>query len=153
VNYPCANYPSELNDPSELTELSVSDLHVLQEFQKMLSPVPNGEQLAGGAESEHGSAKGSYAEDSEEESDDSKESDEVESSRSPKLRSERRSKLTHDPSAGPEKEVVPSTKAPKRTRTSSPEPTEKTAKQPKVASPKPRKALPRIKVTVPVAST
>jgi hypothetical protein len=125
----------------------------LQEFQKMLSPVPNGAQPAGGAESEHGSVEGSYAEDSEEESDDSGESDEAESSQSPELRSERRSKLTHYPSVGPEKKVVPSTKAPKHTRMSSLEPTEKTAKQPKVASPKPRKALPRIKVTVPVAST
>jgi hypothetical protein len=125
----------------------------LQEFQKMLSPVPNGEQLAGGVESEHGSVEGSYAEDSEEESDDSEESGEVESSQSPELRSERRSKQTHDPSAGPEKTVAPSAKTGKHTRTSTSEPTEKTAKQLKVASPKPRKALARIKVTVPVAST
>ena len=75
MNSLCVNSPSELGNPSELTESVVSDVHVLQEFQKMLSPVPNGEQLAGETGSEHGSAKGSYAEDSEEESDDSKESD------------------------------------------------------------------------------
>jgi hypothetical protein len=36
---------------------------------------------------------------------------------------------------------------------STPELIEKTAKQAKVTPPKPRKALPRIKVAVPVAST
>jgi hypothetical protein len=52
----------------------------LQEFQQMLSPVPNGEHLARGVESGHGSVENSYAEDSEEESDDSDEGDEAESS-------------------------------------------------------------------------
>ena len=119
----------------------------------MSSPVPNGEQPVGGAESEHGSVGGSYAEDSEEGSEDSEGSDDAESSQSPEQRYEHGSKRAQDPSVDPEKEATPSAKTPKRTRTSSPAPTEKAAKQPKVTTPKPRKALPRIKVAVPVAST
>ena len=146
----------------------------------MLSPVPNGEQPARGAESEHGSGGGSHAEDSEGGSDDSESSDDAESSQSSERRYEHGSKRMHDPSVDlekeaapsaktskrartsspaptentdPEKEVAPSAKVPKRTRTASPLPTEKAAKQSKVTTSKPRKALPRIKVAVPVAST
>ena len=118
----------------------------------MLSPVPNGEHLVGGMDSEHGSAEDSYAEDSVDESDESEGGDEDESSQSPELRSERRSKQTHDPSVDSGKAAAPSAKAPKRTWTPTPDPTEKATKQLKIASPKPRKALPRIKVTMPVAS-
>jgi hypothetical protein len=55
------------------------DICVLQAFTKMYSPVPNGEQLVEGNESEGGSASIDYADDSENSSDDSEESDEVES--------------------------------------------------------------------------
>ena len=143
-------FPGELSNP---TEPIVSDLCVLQEFQTMLSSVPNGEQPVKGAESEHGSVGGSYAEDSEERSEDSKGSGDAEPSLSPELCYEHGSKRAQDPSANPEKEPAPSEKAPKLSRTSSPAPTEKPAKQPKVTTSKPRKALPRIKVAVPVAST
>ena len=83
-----------------------------------------------------------------EDSDESSSSEEVESP----PRSERRSKQTHDPAGGRGKAVASSRQAPKRTRTSTPDPTEKAPKQPKVAPVKPRKALPKIKVDVPVAS-
>ena len=84
----------------------------------------------------------------EEESGDSSSNEEVESP----PHSERLSKQTHDPAGGRGKAVASSAKIPKRTRTSTPEPTEKAPKQAKVAPPKLRKALPKIKVDVPVAS-
>ena len=87
----------------------------------------------------------------EDEEEESKESDNKEEVDSPP-RSERRSKQHHDPAGGRGKNVAPSTHTQKRTRTSTPEPTEKVAKQPKVAPPKARKTLPRIKMDVPVAS-
>ena len=109
--------------------------------------MPNGEQHQEGVESEggSGSANFEYADDSE----DSSSSEEVDSL----PRSERRSKESQDPTGGHGKAVASSTKIPKRTRTSILDPTEKAAKKAKVAPPKPRKALPRIKVNVPVAST
>ena len=67
-------------------------------------------------------------------------------------RTERRSKLLHDPAGGHGKTVAPSTQTQERTRTSTPEPTEKVAKQPKVVPSKARKTLPKIMMDVPVAS-
>lgn len=115
----------------------------------MFSPVPNTEQLIEGVESDGGSADIIYAEDSEGSSDDSEESEEVES---PPC-TERRTKLKQDPAGNQGKAMVSSTRNPKRSRTAMPDPTEKTAKQPKVAASKPKKALPRMKVAVPIAST
>jgi hypothetical protein len=114
----------------------------------MYSPVPNGDQLIEGNESEGGSVSIDYADDSEDSSDDSEESDAVES---PPW-TERRSKQAQDPVAGQGKAVVSSARNSKHTWTATPDPIEKSAKQPKVAPVKPRKALPRIKVTVPIAS-
>ena len=83
--------------------------------------------------------------------DESEELDDEEEVDSPP-RTERRSKQHHDPAGGRGKNVAPSSQTQKRTRTSTPEPTEKVAKHPKVAPPKARKTLPRIKMDVPVAS-
>jgi hypothetical protein len=117
----------------------------------MYSPVPNGEQNVEGVESEGDSADISYAEDSEGSDDDSEESEEVEVQPSP--RTEGRSKQHQDPAIDLGRTVGSTTRSSKRNRTSTPEPTEKVAKQPKVAPAKSRKALPRIKVAVPIAST
>jgi hypothetical protein len=111
--------------------------------------MPNGEQHQEGVGSDDESADWHYADDSEEDSKDSGSSEEV----NLPPHSERRSKQSQDPAGGRGKAVSPSAKIPKRTRTSTPEPTEKAAKQAKVVPLKPWKALPRIKVAVPVAST
>ena len=105
--------------------------------------MPNGEQQQEGVGSDVESADWQYEADSE----DSGSSEEVDSP----PRSERRSKKSQDPAGGRGKAVPSSPKIPKRTRTSTPEPSETAAKQPKIVPPKPWKALPRIKVVVPVA--
>ena len=115
--------------------------------------MPNGEQAFEQDREGEDSAKesGEWESPGEEEEEESEESDEEEEVDSPP-RSEHRSKQQHDPAGGRGKNVAPSTHAQKRTRTSTPEPTEKVAKQPKVAPPKTRKTLPRIKMDVSVAS-
>lgn len=123
------------------------DIRVLQVFTN--SPVPNGEQPVEGMESDGGSADMDYADDSEDDSEGSDGSEEVESP----PRTERRSKANQDRSIGQSKVPASSGRNPKRTRTTTPVPDEKTAKQLKTAAPKPRKALPRNKVTAPIAST
>ena len=67
-------------------------------------------------------------------------------------RRERLSKLTHDPASAHDKATAPTRQSSKRPRTSSPAPTEKAPKQSKVVPQKTRKALPRIKIDIPVAS-
>ena len=114
----------------------------------MYLPVPNGEQHLGGAESEGVSAAIDYADDSDDDNDDSDDDEEVESP--PRI--EQHTKQSQDPAVDHDKATTSSVRTPKRTRTSTPDPMEKTAKQAKVIPPKPRKALPRIKVTVPIAS-
>ena len=126
---------------------SCFDRFALQVFTEMHS-MPNGEQTL--AQDQEGEDSGEWESPGEEE-EESKELDEEEEVDSP-LCSERRSKQQHDPSGGRGKSVVPSAHTQKRTRTSTPEPTEKVAKQPKVAPPKARKTLPRIKMDAPVAS-
>ena len=115
--------------------------------------MPNGEQALeqdheGEDSAEESSEWESPADDDEDESD---ESDDEEVADSPP-RSERRSKQHHDPAGRRGKAVASRTPSQKRTRTSTPEPTEKVAKQPKVIPPKARKTLPWIKMDVPVAS-
>ena len=115
--------------------------------------MPNGEQALeqdqeGGDSAEESGEWESLGEEEEEESEESDEEEEVDSP----PRSEHRSKQQHDPSGGHGKSVASSAHTKKRTRTSTPEPTEKVAKQPKVAPLKARKTLPRIKMDVPVAS-
>ena len=110
--------------------------------------MPIGEQVQEGAESGGESADWRSDDESDEENEDSSSSEEVDSP----PRSERRSKQKHDLVGGRGKAIAPSMQASKRTRTSTPDPIEKAPKQPKVAPTKPRKALPKIKVDVPVAS-
>ena len=112
--------------------------------------MPNGEQeqdpegeASGGESCEwHSDREG------DEESDDLSDEEEVDSP----PRRERRSKLTHDPASARDKATVQTGQLSKRPRTSSPAPTEKAPKQSKVVVQKTRKALPRIKIDVPVAS-
>jgi hypothetical protein len=111
--------------------------------------MPNGEQLQEGVECDGDSADYEYADDNEDDSEESSSSEEVDSP----PRSERHSKQSQDPAGGRGKTVPPSTTIQKRTRTSTPEPSEKATKQAKVVPQKTRKALPRIKVAMPVAST
>lgn len=121
----------------------------------MISLVPNGEQLEDGEVSAGGSVDGERADDSEDDEDEEEDSEWVGSeddAPSPR-RKERRSKLNQDPEAAPSKTVASSTRNIKRGRTTTSESTEKASKQPKPDVPKPRKALPRMKIQVPVAST
>ena len=115
--------------------------------------MPNGEQALEQDHEGEDSAEesGEWESSDEDEEEESEESDDEEEADSPP-RSECRSKQHHDPVSGRGKSVAPSTHTQKRTRTSTPEPTEKVAKQPKVAPPKTRKTLPRIKMDIPVAS-
>ena len=103
----------------------------------------NGDHHQEGVESEVGSADFEYADESEE---DNEEFDSL-------PHSEGRSKKSQDPAGGHGNAAASSAKIPKCTQMSTPDPTEKAVKQAKVAPPKPRKALPRIKVVVPVALT
>ena len=115
--------------------------------------MPNGEQAL--EQDQEGEASteesGEWESSDEEEEEESEESDDEEEVDSPPC-SERRSKQHHDPAGGRGKNMALSTHTQKRTRTSTLEPTEKVARQPKVAPPKARKTLPRIKMDVPVAS-
>ena len=84
----------------------------------------------------------------EEESEDSSSGEEVESP----PRNERRSKNKHDPASIHGKATAQTGQTLKHPRTSSPAPTEKAPKQSKAMPSKPQKALPKIKVAVPIAS-
>jgi hypothetical protein len=66
-------------------------------------------------------------------------------------RTERRTKANQDPGAAPSRTVASSTRNMKRGRTATPDSAEKVSKRPKPDVPKPRKALPKIKIQVPVA--
>ena len=112
--------------------------------------MPNGEQgqdLEGEAS---GGNNGEWTSDGEEdgESEDSSDEEEVESP----PRRERRSKLAQERPSVREKATAQAGQSSKRPRISSPTPTEKAPKHPKVVEPKIRKALPKIKIDIPVAS-
>ena len=115
----------------------------------MYSPVPNGSQPDDGEESAGGSADVDYADDSED-SDDDLEEGEVEVQDLPRI--EHHTKQHEDPEAIPSKTLASSTRNPKRDRAATFESTEKAVKQPRSDAPKPRKALPHMKITVPIAS-
>jgi hypothetical protein len=110
--------------------------------------MPNGEQIQEGEESGGDSGDWNSDDESDEEREDSSSGEEVDSP----PRVEKRSKQKHDPASIRGKVAAPTGQTSKRTRTSSPVPTEKAPKQLKTAPSKPRKALPKIKVDVPVAS-
>ena len=110
--------------------------------------MPNGEQEQEGEAS--GGDSGDWHSDGggDKESEDSRSGEEVDSP----PRTERRSKQRQDPASIRGKTTPPTGQPLKRTRTTSPVPTENAPKQQKVTEPKPRKALPKIKIDVPVAS-
>ena len=106
--------------------------------------VPNGEQEASSGDSGEWHSDG----EEDEESDDSSDEEEVESP----PRRERRSKLDQERPSAREKVIAQAGQSSKHPRTSSPTPTEKASKHPKVAEPKLRKALTKIKIDIPVVS-
>ena len=112
--------------------------------------MPNGEQEQDLEGEASGGDSGEWHSDGEEdeESDDPSDEEEVESP----PRRERRSKLDQERPSAREKAIAQTGQSSKRPRTSSPTPTEKASKHPKVAEQKPRKALPKIKIDIPVAS-
>ena len=116
--------------------------------------MPNGAQ----ASTEEGEASGGESQEEEEwdsdvaEDDDDVEDEEEEEEEVVPPRSERRSKLVHDPSTERGKGVATATQSTKRPRTTSPVPTEKALKQPRAASSKPIKLLPKMKVSIPTIS-
>ena len=118
---------------------------VFQALTEMYS-MPNGEQEQDPEGEASGGESGEWHSDGEgdEESDDPSDEEEFDSP----PRRERRSKLTQDLDRG----IVPTGQSSKRPRTSSLAPTEKAPKQSKVVPPKSRKALPIIKIDIPVAS-
>ena len=67
-------------------------------------------------------------------------------------RTERRSKLAHDPAVERGKGAVLAGQPTKRPRTTSPAPTEKASKQPRAALTKPAKALPKMRMEIPTVS-
>ncbi|KAI5008426.1 hypothetical protein ZWY2020_009474 [Hordeum vulgare] len=114
------------------------------ELTNMYSPVPNGEQPDEGEESAHDSANVDFAEDIEGGDDDSEESEEE--VRSP-ARIEHQPKQREDPAAVPSRTLASSTRNSKPERAATSESTKKAAKRPRSDAPKPRKALPRMKIT------
>jgi hypothetical protein len=112
--------------------------------------MPNGEQEQDLEGEASGGDSGEWYSDSEgdEESDDPSDKEEVEWP----PRGERRSKVDQERPSAREKAIAQAGQSSKRPRTSSPTPTEKASKHPKVAEQKPRKALPKIKIDIPVAS-
>ncbi|XBH88028.1 hypothetical protein VPH35_075379 [Triticum aestivum] len=67
-------------------------------------------------------------------------------------RTERRSKLAHDPTVERAKGVVPAGQSTKRPRTTSRAPTEKASKQPRAAPTKPSTSLPKMRMEIPTVS-
>ncbi|KAI4991446.1 hypothetical protein ZWY2020_039817 [Hordeum vulgare] len=130
------------------------------------SPVSNGNPEE---EEEEGSQEGSvesaeYISDSgESEEEDSEEEEEDQEQDSPPPRPEHRTKRRHEPavpstppassSASPAAPVVPSVRGTKRASDAAAEPAGQSSRAPKPSGPKPRKALPRMRVAIPVTST
>ena len=103
---------------------------------------PEGEASGGDSGERHSDGEG------DEESDNPSDEEEVESP----PRRERRSKLDQERLSAREKAIAQAGQSSKRPRTSSPTPSKKASKHPKVADSKLRKALPKIKIDIPVAS-
>ena len=112
--------------------------------------MPNGEQEQDLEGEASGGDSGEWTSDGEGdgESDDPSDEEEVE----PPPRRERRSNLDQERLSAREKVIAQAGHSSKHPRTSSPTPTEKSSKHPKVVEQKPRKALPKIKIDIPVAS-
>ena len=110
--------------------------------------MPNGEQEQALEGEASGGDSGKWTSDGEGGggSDDSSDGEEVESP----PRRERRTKLDQERPSAREKAIAQAGQSSKRPQTSSPTPNEKASKHPKIAEPKPRKALPKIKIDIPV---
>uniref|UniRef100_A0A8I6XGR8 Uncharacterized protein n=1 Tax=Hordeum vulgare subsp. vulgare TaxID=112509 RepID=A0A8I6XGR8_HORVV len=135
-----------------------------EEWTNWHSAVSNGNP----AEEEEGSQEGStdiaeyvsYSGETEKETKEGEEEDGEQSS--PPSPPEHRTKRRHDPaalpappaapSAPPAPPVAPSARSMKRTRDAAAEPVNQPSKVAKPSGPKPRKALPRMRIAVPVAS-
>ena len=113
--------------------------------------MPNGEQEQALEGEASGGDSGKWTSDGEGDggSDGSSDGEEVESP----PRRERRSKLDQEWPSARDKATAQVGQSLKRHRISSPTPTEIAPKNPKVAEPRTRKALPKIKIDIPVAST
>ena len=136
----------------------------MQEWTNWHSPVSNGNP----AEEEEGSQEGSmdsaeYVSDSGETEEESEEEEgEVGEQSSPPPPSEPRTKLCHEPAAPPAPPAAPSAppappvassaQSVKRTRDAAAEHTDQPSKVAKPSGSKPRKALPQMRIAVPVAS-
>ena len=101
---------------------------------------------------ESGDEREEWESDGEGEGDDDDDSSEEEEEEVEPPRSERRSKLTHDPAWECGKATVPVGQSSKCPRTSSPAPTEKAPNHPGATPSKPPKALPKMKIVVPTIS-
>ena len=112
--------------------------------------VPNGEQEQDLEGEASGGDSGEWHSDGEEDEESDDPSDEEEVELPP--RRERRSKLDQERLSARQKAIAQTGQSSKRPRTSSPTPTEKVSKHLKVAEQKPRKALPKIKIDIPIAS-
>uniref|UniRef100_A0A8I6X796 Uncharacterized protein n=1 Tax=Hordeum vulgare subsp. vulgare TaxID=112509 RepID=A0A8I6X796_HORVV len=137
-----------------------------QAWTNWFSPVLNGNPEE---EEEENSQEGSvesaeYVSDSgESEAEDSKEEGEDEEQDSPPPRPEHRTKRRHEPavpsappassSAPPTAPVVLSVQGTKRARDAAAEPAGQSSRVPQPSGPTPRKALPRMRVAIPVTST
>uniref|UniRef100_A0A8I6WDI5 Uncharacterized protein n=1 Tax=Hordeum vulgare subsp. vulgare TaxID=112509 RepID=A0A8I6WDI5_HORVV len=134
-----------------------------EEWTNWHSAVSNGNPV----EEEEGSQEGSvdsaeYVSDSGETEEETEEEEEVGEQSSPPPPSEHRTKRRHDPatpsappaapSARPAPLVAPSARSVNGTRDAAAEPTDQPSKVAKPSGPKPRKALPRMRIVVPVAS-
>ena len=136
----------------------------MQEWTNWYSPVLNENP----AEEEEGSQEGSvdsaeYISDSGETEEETEEEEgEAGEQSSPPPPSEPRTKRRHEPaappappaapSAPPASPVAPSARSVKRTRDASADPTDQPSKVAKPSGSKPRKALPQMRIVVPVAS-
>ena len=117
--------------------------------------MPNGvqeqveeEEASGGESQEEWQSDG----EEDEEDDGSGEEEEEEEEEVDPPRTERRSKLAHDPAVEGGKAAVPVGQSTKCPRTTSPAPTEKASKQLRAASSKLTKALPKMRMVIPTIS-
>ena len=114
------------------------------------APTEEGEASGGESQEEEWDSDAAEADDDDDDDDDDEEEEEEEEVAPP--RSERWSKLVHDPATERGKGVATVTQSTKRPRTTSPAPTEKASKQPRAAPSKPTKHLPKMKVSIPTIS-
>ena len=138
-------------------------LDVYQALTELYS-MPNGAQApteegeaSGGESQEEEEWDSDVAEDDDDDDDDEGDEDDAEDEEEEEEevvppRSERRSKLVHDPSTERGKGVATVAQSTKRPRTTSPALTEKAPKQPRAAPSKPIKLLPKMKVSIPTIS-